>query len=77
VPAQLRGARDGQRRVRHLGRRDRVDDGRLLAGVLKQHEPATADGAVRARLRPVVLDELLGDRTDRHSKRTVSLELAL
>ena len=77
VPAQLRRARARQRRVRCLRGRDRVDHRGLPARVLQQHDPGPVERAIRARLRPVVLDELLGDRAQRHAQRAVGRGLAL
>ena len=63
--------------MRRLRGRDRVDHRGLPARVLQQHDPGAVERAIRARLRPVVLDELLGDRAQRHAQRAVGRGLAL
>ncbi len=63
--------------MRGLGSSQRVDDGRLLAGVLEQHEALAVERPIRPRLPPVILDELLGDRSHRDSQRTIGRERAL
>ena len=63
--------------MRRLRCGERVDHRGLPPGVLEQHEPGAVERAIRPRLRPVVLDELLGDRAHRHAQRAVGRGLAL